>query len=218
MGERTVAARAEDIVTGGESPDLSPAVLEARREVDAAREALVAEYSTLGKSARDAVDIPAKIRRAPAQSAALAGGAAFLALGGPGRVFGRVKRRIGGAPPPLPKSMLPEEVDKALRGLGGNGDAVRGVLERSFADYLDTRGSFVQRSVRTAATDAVTSTIRLGGRAVGLTLVRRLLAGETDQIDGMIARARKLAERKGADGTDGPTGPGSTGSDGSATA
>ena len=217
MGERTVAARAEDIVTGGEPPEVAPTVLEARREVDAAREAFVAEYSTLGKAARDAVDIPAKIRRAPAQSAALAGGAAFLALGGPGRVFGRVKRSIVGAPPPLPKSMLPEEVDKALRGLGGNGDAVRGVLERSFADYLDTRGGYVQRSVRTAATDAVTSTIRLGGRAVGLTLVRRLLAGEDDQIDGMIARARKLAERKVADGTDGPTGPVSTGSDGPTT-
>lgn len=184
-----------------EPPEVHPTVLEARAEVDAARAALAGEYTMLGKSARDAVDIPAKIRRAPAQSAALAGGAAFLALGGPGRVFGRVKRRIVGAPPPLPKSMLPDDVEKALRGLGGNGDAVRGALERSFADYLDQRGSFTQRSVRGAATDALTSTIRLGGRAVGLTLVRRLLAGETADIDAMFARARAMRRSRTGDPT-----------------
>lgn len=182
-------------MAGAEPPAVHPTVLEARAEVDAARAAFAAEYTTLGKSARDAVDIPAKIRRAPAQSAALAGGAAFLALGGPGRVFGRVKRKIVGAPPPLPKSMLPDDVEKALRSLGGNGDAVRGAIEQSFAEYLDQRGKFTQRSVRGAATDAVTSTIRLGGRAVGLTLVRRVLAGETADIDAMIARAKSMSRR-----------------------
>lgn len=193
-----------------DQPDARAAVIAARAEVEAAREALAGEYDKLGKSARDAVDIPAKIRRAPAQSAALAGGALFLALGGPGRVFGRVKRAIVGTPPPLPKSMLPDEIERALRGLGENGDAVRGALEQSFADYLDTRGSFAQRHVRTAATESLASTIRLGGRAVGLTLVRRLLAGETGQIDDLIARTRTLVQRNVARGADRTTDPGRT--------
>jgi hypothetical protein len=33
--------------------------------------------------------------------------------------------------------MLPEQVDKALRALGEDGDRVRGVLEREFVDYLE---------------------------------------------------------------------------------
>lgn len=214
MGERTVAAPAEVVVARSDVSAAHAAVLAARAEVDVAREGLGMEYDRLGKSARDAVDIPAKIRRAPAQSAALAGGAVFLVLGGPGRVFGRVRRAIVGTPPPLPKSMLPEEVEKALSGLGDNGDLVRGALERSFADYLDSRGSFAQRQVRNAASESFASTIRLAGRAVGLTLVRRVLAGETDDIDAMIARAKGLARRRGQTGPD-PAASGSSPGDGS---
>jgi hypothetical protein len=213
VGERTVAAPAEVVASPSAVSAAHAAVLSARAEVDAAREGLAGEYDLLGKSARDAVDIPAKIRRAPVQSAALAGGAVFLVLGGPGRVFGRVKRAIVGTPSPLPKSMLPKDVDRALRGLGDNGDLVRGALERSFADYLDSRGSFAQRQVRNAATESIASTIRLASRAVGLTLVRRVLAGDTDQIDEMIARAKGLA-RSGQGGAD-PAGSGSTPGDGS---
>ena len=149
----------------------------ARAEVVAAREAFATEFTQMGTATRAAVDVPAKIRRAPVQSAALAGGAAFLVLGGPGRVLGRVRRLVRGQPAPLPKSMLPDEIEKAVRKLGSDGDAVRGALERSFSEYLDRRGSFAQRDVKTAGGEVAASMIRLVGRVVGIQLVSRLLAG-----------------------------------------
>jgi hypothetical protein len=174
----------------------------ARAEVVAARRDLATEYDQLGRATRDAVDVPAKIRRAPARSAALAGGAAFLVLGGPRRVLGRLKRAVRGEPAPLPKSMLPDEVEKAVRSLGSDGNAVRGALERSFAEYLDKRGDFAQRGVKTATTEAVASTIRLAGRAAGVQLVRRMLAGESSELAGAVDQVRRIIQR----GTTGTTG------------
>jgi hypothetical protein len=103
--------------------------------VIAARADLGAELENLEASARAAVDIPAKIRRSPAKAAAVVGGAGFLALKGPQRVFGGVKRMVRGPSKPLPKSMLPDEIEKSLRALGSDGDKVRGSLERDFAKY-----------------------------------------------------------------------------------
>ncbi len=37
----------------------------------------------------------------------------------------------------MPTSMLPDEVDKALRKMGRDGEKVRGTLEREFAKYLE---------------------------------------------------------------------------------
>ena len=149
----------------------------ARAEVLAARQDFAAEFERLGPATREAVDIPAKIRRAPVQSAAMAGGAAFLLLGGPRRVASRAKRAIFGAPAPLPSSMLPDEVEKAIRALGSDGDQVRGSLERSFAAYLDKQGSFTERTVRSASGDAMATVIRYVGRGLGISLLRRIVAG-----------------------------------------
>ena len=107
----------------------------ARDRVLAARAALGEELEVLEASARAAVDVPAKIRRSPGKAAAIAGGTAFVVLGGPKRVFRRGKRAVFGAPEPLPDSMLPDEIEKALRGLGDDGAKVRGALERDFAAY-----------------------------------------------------------------------------------
>ena len=107
----------------------------ARDRVLAARAALGAELETLEASARVAVDIPARIKRSPAKAAAVAGGAAFVVLGGPKRVFRAGKRAVFGPPAPLPDSMLPDEIDRTLRALGEDGDRVRGALERDFAVY-----------------------------------------------------------------------------------
>ena len=68
----------------------------ARDRVLAARAALGEELETLEASARAAVDIPAKVRSSPAKAAAVAGGTAFIVLGGPGRVFRRAKRAVRG--------------------------------------------------------------------------------------------------------------------------
>ena len=107
----------------------------ARDRVLAARADLAEELQVLEASGRAAVDIPAKIRRSPAKAAAVAGGLGFLALKGPQRVFGLGRRIVRGKDKPLPKKMLPEEIEKSLRKLGSDGDRVRGTLERDFAAY-----------------------------------------------------------------------------------
>ena len=109
----------------------------ARQEAVAARVGLVEEAERLKSSARSAVDVKAKVKRNPARAAGVAAGTAFVVVGGPKRVFRAVKRRVVGAPDPLPESLLPAEVDRAVRALGDDGGKVRGALERSFADYLE---------------------------------------------------------------------------------
>ncbi|MEO8570823.1 MAG: hypothetical protein ABI553_03900 [Chloroflexota bacterium] len=107
----------------------------ARDRVLAARAALGEELETLEASARAAVDIPAKIKRSPAKAAAIAGSAAFLVVGGPKRLFRAGRRAAAGETSPLPKALLPKEVEKTLRKLGDDGEKVRGTLERDFAAY-----------------------------------------------------------------------------------
>ena len=148
----------------------------ARAEVLAARQALDNDLDGLESSAREAVDIPAHIRRAPARAAGLAGGAAFLALGGPRRLFRRARRAAFGPEAPLPKSMLPDEVEAVLRTLGTDGAAVRARLEREFAGYLDKRGSFAEREIKSASAEAAAGLIRQAGRRLGSRLIDRFLS------------------------------------------
>jgi hypothetical protein len=131
VGASTDTARAEVVAARAE-------VLAARDEVLAARRGLEDEVVLLEASARAAVDIPARIRRQPAKVLGAAGGAAFLLLGGPKRLFRRARRTIFGPDADLPKSMLPDEVEKTLKKMGSDGDRVRGTLEREFAKYLDS--------------------------------------------------------------------------------
>jgi hypothetical protein len=111
----------------------------ARAEVVASREAFAAELGRLEDAAREAVDIKGKIKRSPARAAGLAAGAGFLAVGGPGRLARGVGRVVRGRKEPLPPSLLPKEIDRALSALGDDGEKVRGTLEREFAGYLEKR-------------------------------------------------------------------------------
>ena len=108
----------------------------ARQEAVAARAGLVDEVERLKSSARSAVDVKAKVKRYPARAAGAVAGTAFLAAGGPRRIFRAVKRKVVGEPEPLPASLLPDQVERAVRALGDDGGKVRGALERGFADYL----------------------------------------------------------------------------------
>ena len=108
----------------------------ARDRVLAARAEFAGELDALEASVRAAIDVPAKIRRSPAKAAAAAGSAGFLVLGGPKRIFRAANRAVRGPTAALPKRMLPDEIEKTLRGLGDDGDKVRGALERDFADYV----------------------------------------------------------------------------------
>jgi len=111
----------------------------ARAEVLAARQGLEDEVVRLEASARAAVDIPARLRREPAKVGGAAVGAAFLLLGGPKRLFRRARTAVFGPQAGMPKSMLPDEIEKTLRKLGPDGEKVRGTLEREFAKFLEER-------------------------------------------------------------------------------
>jgi hypothetical protein len=184
----------------------------ARERVLAARTELATEIERLQASGRAAVDIPAKVRRHPAQVAAAVGGIGFVALGGPRRLFRRVKSAIVGPDQPLPESMLPEEVEKTLRRLGTDGEKVRGTLEREFADYLKVsqkrRGLAFGQTIYYAVTLPL---IRRGGRlAVDWLLQPDQRAAQLEALRSRLrARGDQLADEPDASdlATDTEAGP-----------
>ena len=107
----------------------------ARDRVLAARAEFDQQVEALETSGRAALDIPARIRQSPAKAAAVVGAIGFLIVGGPGRLIRAVRRRLFGEPAPMPKRMLPKDIEKTLRSMGDDGDKVRGTLERDFAQY-----------------------------------------------------------------------------------
>jgi hypothetical protein len=116
---------------------MATAAQEAERQVIAAREALGGELDELSAAARSAVDIPAKIRHNPVQTAALAGGAGFLVLGGPKRVLRAVVKRVRPQRADRHRGLLPNEVEKAIKDSAGpRAPEVQAALEQDFADYL----------------------------------------------------------------------------------
>mgnify|MGYP003544647986 CR=1 FL=1 len=98
------------------------------------RKDLAEQVQVLEASGRAAIDIPAKVRRNPARAVAVAGGVGFLALRGPQRIIRGTRNAVFGRPAPMPKSLLPDEVDKLLRSFGEDGAKVRGALERYLAE------------------------------------------------------------------------------------
>ena len=165
----------------------------ARDRVLAARGSLGEELEVLEASARAAVDIPAKIKRNPGKAAAVAGGAAFLVLGGPKRVFRAGRRAVTGEPDPLPPSMLPEEIDKALQALGDDGKKVRGVLERDFAAYAK------QRAARTDPACGHCSSCRSHGRCItgaAKSAAARLFSADDEGFQARLEQIRDRAKRQ----------------------
>jgi hypothetical protein len=117
----------------------NPRIDDAYARVLAARGDLDNEIDRLEAAGRAAVDIPAKVKANPAKAAGIAAGGAFLALGGPKRLFRRAKSAVTGKEQELPSELLPKDVEKALKKLGTDGRKVRGTIERDFAKYLDDR-------------------------------------------------------------------------------
>jgi hypothetical protein len=170
---------------------------------DAARAAAVASRGTLEEevvrleaSARAAVDIPAKIRRAPAKTAGLAAGAVFVAAGGPKRVIKRMVRAVRGPEADMPKSMLPKEVDKTLRKLGSDGDKVRGTIEREFAGYLEATAQ-ERRGRDLGATASVLAASVLGPvtKRVGRQLAEELFSPKTSGSASFESATQKARAR-----------------------
>jgi hypothetical protein len=175
----------------------------ARAEVLAAREQLDGELVRLEASARAAVDIPAKVRRDPVKTAGLAAGAGFVLLGGPQRLFRRARRAVVGPSDPMPRQMLPKEVDKELRKLGSDGEKVRRVLEREFATYLEeTAEKRKERDLSAVVALALAGVARPVAQRVGRQLVQQLFSpdgpGFAEQMDRIRDRAAGGSSSGGA--------------------
>lgn len=164
----------------------------ARERVLAARAQLGDELALLEASARSAVDIPAKVKASPAKAAAVAGTAGFLVLGGPRRVFGGIKRAVRGPSAPMPKSMLPDEIEKTLKHLGSDGDAVRGALERDFAAY--TKKAAKSRSqLRTVLALSVARPLLFAGSKAAARWL--FSSGEAEGFNERLAAVRERLEK-----------------------
>lgn len=159
----------------------------ARERVLVARAQLGDELVVLEASARSAIDIPAKVKASPAKAAAIAGTAGFLVLGGPRRVIGGVRRVVRGPKAPMPKRMLPDEIEKTLSHLGSDGDAVRGALERDFADYAK-KAAKNRIEVKTLLALAVARPLFLGGSKAAS---RWLFSADEESFGERLAQVRR---------------------------
>jgi hypothetical protein len=122
-------------------PPVSPEVALAHAQLLAARTAFGEELDGLTASTQAALDIPAKIRRNPVKTAALAGGAGFLLLGGPKKVLKLAGRALPTRPRDPYAGLLPHEVEAILKDTQvGRDPRVRMALEKDFAEYLRRKG------------------------------------------------------------------------------
>lgn len=171
----------------------------ARDRVLAARDELGEQLHLLEASGRAAVDIPARIKRSPAKAAAIAGGAGFLVLKGPQRLFRAARTAVRGPQPDLPDRMLPDEIEKTLRKLGKDGDKVRGALERDFADYAK-RSEKERQALATILLLAVARPLLgRGAKAAGEILFTPDHAGFSERLAQVRDRAEREVARRRAD-------------------
>ncbi len=160
---------------------LDPTIVEARKQVRAAQASFQNDMDTLSDATRSAMDIPAKVRKNPVKSAALAGGAGFLLLGGPRRVAGAVISRVAPKRKRPYEGLLPRDIDRILRDTGvSDVPGVREALERDFAEYLKRKGKAEQERPNAADSlwrtyDAVVGPL---GTVAARTLVERLFAAD----------------------------------------
>jgi hypothetical protein len=177
-----------------------PAVVAAREALLASRASLDEELVRLEASARAAVDIPAKIKRHPAKAAGLAAGAGFVVVGGPRRLFRRARSAVMGPPEPMPTSMLPKEIDKALGKLGSDGEQVRGTIEREFAAYLEQTAPSRRRQSLVADLRAVMTTGLRGFMfRAGRDLAGRLVSTDPTLYREELERIRSRRAPRGGD-------------------
>ena len=166
----------------------------ARAEVVARRQLLLDEVVGLEAAGRSAVDIPGKMRRAPAKTAAVALGTAFVALGGPKRSYRAIRRAVLGPNADLPKSMLPKQIDKALRAMGDDGERVRGAIEREFAAYLEaSRPKREARDLRGTISELGGNVLRPVTAEAGKRLAKELFSPDSG---GFAAATERIRARR----------------------
>jgi hypothetical protein len=93
--------------------------------------------------------------------------------------------------------MLPEEVDRVVHSLGDDGDAVRGVLEREFANYVTEKKRSDRRFWRNAVFFGVVVPIVNAGLRLG---TRWLLQPDPGRFEEWQQRIRDRAAPLGGTG------------------
>lgn len=154
---------------------MADTVADARQEVVNARQAASAELDELGGAAREAVNIPAKIKRNPVRSVGLLGGAAFLAVGGPRRLIKHAEQRFFPTRAQRVKSVLPDDVARVVNKLGDDADAVRSHLERDFMSYLEKRHPEEVPSGRRSFWKTYDTVISIVGAAAAREMLKRFM-------------------------------------------
>ncbi len=169
---------------------------DARQEVEAARRGIATELDQLGASTRQALDIPAKIRRNPVQTAGVAGGAAFLLLGGPKRAAKAVERKLFPRRAARPPTLLPKEVEKSLKNVPADDrDQVRGVLERDFATYLRREHAKEPVNARQSVWKTYDLIVGIVGAAAARELVKKLFEiPQETKIDAIKEEGEAVAD------------------------
>jgi hypothetical protein len=132
-----------DTTEATDADELGPSVAEAMTQVEAARADFGVALDELNDATQSALDVPAKIRRNPVKTAALAGGAGFLIFGGPRRTARYVANMVRTGPRDPHEGLLPDEIEQVLRDTGVADDPeVRRALDEDFADYLKSKGRY----------------------------------------------------------------------------
>ena len=182
---------------------------EFRRQVIAAREALGDGLDDLTLAFRSAIDIPAKIRKNPLQTAALAGGAGFLVVGGPKKVLRAAVHRIRPSTRRPHEGLLPKDIDKVVKRKGGpRADEIETALENDFADYLKRKGKATEAEPNAQKSLWKTYDTIVGplGALVAKQLVDRLAAADANRPRGGEPRPDPVTGR-GAAGPKPPSTP-----------
>ena len=177
----------------------TPEVRDAMAELEDARSALSGSLDQLTEATQSALDVPAKIRRNPAKTAALVGGTGFLLVGGPRRVVRYVGRRIFPQRPDPHAGILPPEIEKVLKDSGVAKDPdVRRALNKDFAEYLKNKGKYEPEP--NAAASFWRTFDRLAGplgTAGARIMVQRVMEAEQDRtIRRTEMRERAMARAK----------------------
>jgi len=111
-------------------------------------------------------------------------------------VFRRARRAVLGPDADLPKSMLPDEVERTLRNMGSDGDRVRGTLEREFAKYLDaTAPERRDRDLIGTATGLLSNLLKPASVRAGRAFAERLFDPDGPSFAEGLRRARARMDR-----------------------